>query len=431
MNRDFRSPGDSRFGRNIRAPFPGKTLIANTFALGLLQGVNFIYPLLLIPWLTRVLGPAGWGLVAFSQAFAQLLYMCVEYGFQLSATRELSARRESREHRMVILSEVTAAKFLLLCIVAATSVTALGAIPHFQSHPLHLLSALIWMAGQSANMGWFYQAIERLRPALIADLSAGLVSSAAILALVRSPEDGWKVLLLQGCASLATAALAFCWALAGSGVVRPAWSGILARLRSGRHVFGFRFALGLYSFGNPFVLGWFTSAAAVGHFSGAEKIARALPLIVYPMAQALLPRVSFHAHAGSEKANRLSVIALIVAALVGLLAGLTALIGAPVLVRMLLGDAYRVSEDILRVLAFLCPLVSVNTVLAYQWLLPRFLDAQLTGLTVIAGVLNIGFSLLFVPPYGAVGMAWAVVCTEVFVLAGYMVILSTRRRAAA
>ncbi len=177
----------------------------------------------------------------------------------------------------MILSEVDAAKFLLLCVVATAAIVSLRANPHFHSHPLLLLSALIWMAGQSANMGWFYQAIERLRPALIADLSAGLISSAAILALVKRPEDGWKVLLLQGCASLGTAAFAFCWALVGSGVVRPAWSGIVARLRSGRHVFGFRFALGIYSFGNPFILGWLASATAVGHYSGAEKIARALP----------------------------------------------------------------------------------------------------------------------------------------------------------
>jgi PST family polysaccharide transporter len=368
-------------------------------------------------------------LVAFSQAFAQLLYMCVEYGFQLSATRELAAHRDSREHRAVILSEVNAAKFLLLCVVATAAIVTLRANPHFHSHPLLLLSALIWMAGQSANMGWFYQAIERLRPALIADLSAGLISSAAILALVKRPEDGWKVLLLQGCASLGTAAFAFCWALVGSGVVRPAWSGIVARLRSGRHVFGFRFALGIYSFGNPFILGWSASATAVGHYSGAEKIARALPLMVYPLAQAVFPRVSRHAYAGSEKANRIAVIALIVAASAGLLGGLTALIGAPVLVRVLLGDRFRATVQILRVLSLLCPLVSMNTVLAYHWLLPRFLDASLTRLTVIGGVLNICFSLLFAPRFGAVGMAWAVVCTEAFVFAGYMVVLSARFRA--
>jgi PST family polysaccharide transporter len=144
------------------------------------------------------------------------------------------------------------------------------------------------------------------------------------------------------------------------------------------------------------------------------------------MAQALFPRVSYHAYTGSEKANRIAVIALIVAAAVGLLAGLMALIGAPLLVRVLLGDKFRASEDILRVMALLCVLVSINTVLAYQWLLPRFMDAKLTGLTVFGGVLNICFSLLFVPRHGAVGMAWAVVCTELFVFAGYLVILSAK-----
>jgi len=61
MNRTSPLPNGG-FRRIVRAPFAGKTLIANTLALGFVQGVNYIFPLLLIPYLMRVLGPAGWGL---------------------------------------------------------------------------------------------------------------------------------------------------------------------------------------------------------------------------------------------------------------------------------------------------------------------------------------------------------------------------------
>ena len=99
------------------------------------------------------------------------------------------------------------------------------------------------------------------------------------------------------------------------------------------------------------------------------------------------------------------------------------------LVRLLLGSRFLPSVDVLRALALLCPLIAINTVLVYQWLLPRFLDASLTRLTLTAGVINVCFALLLAPRYGAVGMAWAVVLTEVFVLGGCCFSLMRARRA--
>lgn len=402
--------------RTFRRPFEGRTLVTNALALAWLQTQSYLLPLILVPYLTRVLGPAGWGLVALMQAFAQLVQVGVEYGFQLSATRELAMNRESKHRRAEILAEVTAAKLLLLSGGVIAVIVVSNLIPYLESQPLLLWSGVIWLAGHALSMTWFYQGIETLRPAIIAELAGGVASTVAIFSLVRYPDDGWKILLFQGVASLLAALVAFYWAVSDSGLVRPVWSQVFARIRSGRHAFGYRFALGTYSFGNPFVLGWMAPVSTVAYFAGAEKITRAMLLFVYPLAQALYPRVNYHAGNRNEKAGQLATIGFIVAATIGIAAGMVVFFGAPVLVQLLLGSRFLPSVDILRVLAPLCPLVAVNTVLVYQWLLPRFLDASLTRLTVIAGVINVCLALLLAPPYGAVGMAWAVVLTEVFVL---------------
>ena len=74
-------------------------LARNIFALYVVRAANQLLPLIVIPYLARVLGPSGWGLVAFAQAFAMYGIITVEYGFEFSGTRAV-ARDRGQASRM-------------------------------------------------------------------------------------------------------------------------------------------------------------------------------------------------------------------------------------------------------------------------------------------------------------------------------------------
>src|SRR5271169_2073299 len=62
-------------------------LVHNTAALYGVQLCRKAIPLLTMPYLARVLGPAGWGSVAFVSSLGEFIVLIIEFGFNLSATR--------------------------------------------------------------------------------------------------------------------------------------------------------------------------------------------------------------------------------------------------------------------------------------------------------------------------------------------------------
>jgi PST family polysaccharide transporter len=67
-----------------------RTVISNTLSLSGLQVANTLLPLITVPYVVRVIGPGNYGLIAFAQAFVTYFVLLVNYGFDLSASREVA-----------------------------------------------------------------------------------------------------------------------------------------------------------------------------------------------------------------------------------------------------------------------------------------------------------------------------------------------------
>ena len=70
-------------GRNIR----------NASALYAAQAMRFVFPLILLPYLTTTLGPALWGVIAVGQSYAIMIERVIQYGFVLTGAREIAGAR--------------------------------------------------------------------------------------------------------------------------------------------------------------------------------------------------------------------------------------------------------------------------------------------------------------------------------------------------
>lgn len=389
----------------------GKGLIGNIASLGSAHVFTYLFPLLTVPYLTRTLGPTGWGILAFYQAFAGLAIQVIEYGFDWSATRAI-ARDRSSEHLSSALGAVLGAKISLSLLVVTASFGAAFLLPAMRRNPLMLIAALFWATGQASNLNWYFQGVERMRPVAILSIAGKSAAVIGVFVLVRVPDDAWLVLALNGAAAWAASAVGFIMASRGLDRVRFSAGSIRRALSEGRSFFVMQSAVGMYTLGNAFILGLFAAPRVVGYFATAEKLIRLLVSFLDPIARALYPRLSHlvvsHADRARVLVKRVTVACLALTIAVGVVSWIL----APTIIRVAVGEGYEPSIPIFRLLCGLPLLIVPGYILGSQWMLPLGHESSFVKIVLAGGILNLCLALVFAPLLAAMGMALAVMMTE-------------------
>ena len=120
---------------------------------------------------------------------------------------------------------------------------------------------------------------------------------------------------------------------------------------------------------------------------------------MWPVNQALYPEID-QANAGQSRAAMKTVkFSLLLLGGLGLVFGLIMYLGAPFLVRFVLGPAFHGSVEVLRVFSLYIPLIAISTVIIFQVLLPNQLDNQFNLVNFMAGGLGIGAAFLLAPSF--------------------------------
>ena len=92
--------------REIRNSKAGKTLFANFAYLSLLQIANYVFPLLTLPYVVRIVGVENYGYISFSLAVVMWFTTIVDFGFNYTATRDVARSKDDLDEVSKIFSNV-------------------------------------------------------------------------------------------------------------------------------------------------------------------------------------------------------------------------------------------------------------------------------------------------------------------------------------
>ena len=261
-----------------------KRLRGNILSLSVLQGANYVLPLITVPYLVRVLGPEYFGRIAFAQAFVQYFVVLTDYGFNLSATRAVALVRDDPERLSSLFCAVMIIKATLMAFGFGVMLLIVRLVPDFaQEWPLYVLVYLT-VVGNVLFPVWLFQGLERMRHITVFTILARTLVVIAIFVFVHRQTDYRLAAALQASGMVIAGLLAL--AIVPRLVqVRLHWPGVVQLRRvvvDGWHVFLSTAAINLYTSSNIFFLGLLTTPMAVGYFAAAGKLIKAVQGLITP-----------------------------------------------------------------------------------------------------------------------------------------------------
>lgn len=390
----------------------------NALSLYSIRFANYILPLIIVPYLVRVLGAEEFGLLGFAQGLVAYFGVVVDYGFDWSATRMISVERSDPNAVSRTAVSVWGAKSFLLALSICALLPITLFVPKVREAALVVWIIFASLAGRVLFPSWLYQGLEQMTGIATINISVRAAGLVALILFVKQPKDLLVCAAVLTVQSLLAGFMGVAWAVRKFRIQLglPRWSDIWSSLKNGMALFLSASATTLYTSGNAFVLGMLVgNFSTVGYYVAAERLVRAANDALGPISQAFFPRVANLAHVSKELALREGRRVLAVLAPLGVGIFAVTVVLAPEIVRIVFGHNFTPAISVLRILAFCIPNIALATVWSTLMMMSFKRDYAVMGILFVAGLLNIGLAVAFAPRWGADGMALGVVAAETFV----------------
>ena len=272
-------------------------LLQNTVMLYLLQFSTYILSFIAVPYETRVLGTEAYGVLGATTAVMVYFQLVIDFGFLLSATEEVSAKRNDTAALRKILTKVTVCKLGLALLSGAVLLLLCRCVGAWRGRTVLFFLFYVSSVFTSLMPDYLYRGMEKMSAITIRTVAIRAFFTVAIYIFLKKPEDLYVVPLLNlignGVAMLvAYADLAKRFHITFTKIsVRDAFSA----LRRSSTFFYSRIATTAYTAMNTVILDLISAGGGItGYYTAADKLITTGRSALSPISDSLYPYMARH-----------------------------------------------------------------------------------------------------------------------------------------
>ena len=383
---------------------------------GILTLSNYIFPLIVYPYVSRVLGVSNIGICNFVDSVVHWFILFSMMGMTILGNREMAAIGDDRERRSKAFSELIVLNLVTTFIAAAGLLVAMFTVPKLIPYRSLLYVGVLKLFANFLCIDWYFRGTENFRYITGRTIFVKTLYVLAVFLFVRKADDYPLYYLLTVLMLAANAFINLFYARRSVSFVRKG-------LEPGRYLKPF-LMLGMYMLLtalyvtlNVTWLGFVTDDTQVGYYTTASKLYSIVIAFFTAFTGVMLPRMS-----SLVSENRLDDFRSMIDRTFDLLfmfavpLVIYASLCAPEIVRIFAGSGYEGAYLPARIMMPLILVVGLEQIYVIQILMPNNRDRSIFVNSCVGAVLGVLLNFLLVRRLQAVGSAIVWLSCETAVL---------------
>jgi len=383
-----------------------KAVISNMAYLSILKGVDFMAPLVVLPYIIKTVGVYNYGIYAFVYSAVFYMLYISQYGFSLSAVREIALQREDSKKTNDVFNEVMYSKgVIVVCCVVLLGIM-LTLISDLRSNSFLLVTTAFIIIGDALNPTWLYQGMERMKYMTLINFVTKMSFLVLVFIFIKKESDYVFLGLCQSIGYILSGALSLWLALRMFNLkfkVVP-FKSIASKLKHGSSAFITLTVPLLYVNTSTFMLGIYGNPVHVAYFDCAYKVSNGFISINQILTSVFYPWVS-------RQAEKFSFIASVLIC-VGLAMSIISFSVSSLVVNLIFGEKMVGSIIALKILSLSPLFIAIRSAFGVNYLLARGKDKLYMSIAAISSIVSFLGGIILINLYSSVGAAIVVVVAQ-------------------
>lgn len=377
------------------------------------QFLILFIPLVTAPYLSRIVGADGIGLYSFSYSTALYFTLLTMLGVNNYGNREIASVKHNKVKRSQTFLEI----YILQVTVFILSISIY--VIYTLNFAIDQKAALIqgiFVLSALFDISWFFFGMEEFKITVIRNTIVKVLTLLCIFLFVKESDDIYIYITIMSTGYLVSQISVWPFLKKYITFTKVSLKGILKHLKPNLILFIPVISVSIYKIMDKIMLGYMSSVEELGYFDSAEKIINVPIALITAIGTVMMPRMSnLIANQQIEDSRKYidQTMLFILAFATGAMMGLISISQEFAVVYY--GNSFDRAGTIMTYLSVTIVILACGNVIRTQYLIPAKKDKIFVTSAIIGAVCNLGFNLVLIPRYGAVGAAISTVIAEFLV----------------
>lgn len=378
-----------------------------------------IFPLIIFPYVARIILPVGVGEVTFVESICRYAILFSGLGIPIYGVREVAKCKNDFLKLNRLFSELILIHFIITLLVLLIYLVLLFTVEKLNQNLEFYYVGILMIFSNVFIVEWYFQGIGQFKFITLRNLIVRSILTILVFFLVKNKQDGIIYFFTIVLTSVLNAVINFIYAKKTIKFnFSFDWLSIKQHFSPLFFIFSSIAFISIYTLLDTIMLGFLATEKAVGLYTTALKVSKVPMTFIGALGVVLIPQLSEHYHNSNlTEFNRLINKSINFVITFSLPAILLLMGSSNIIIMLFAGKNFLDAAVVLKILSVLSLLIGISNVFGLQVLTPMAKDKYLTYSVIFGTAISLVLNFILIPIYSEVGAAISNVIAEIAVTA--------------